>query len=97
MSSLSNNSLLRRLSAWGTYLEVALFILIGCCGIYAALTTGISYDEDAEFRTYLVNTNALIGLLNSSSEGYSELMRYVDRYYGVGFHIFSHGLSSVLK
>jgi len=97
MSSLSNNSLLRRLSAWGTYLEVALFILIGCCGIYAALTTGISYDEDAEFRTYLVNTNALIGLLNSSSEGYSELMRYVDRYYGVGFHIFSHGLSSVLN
>lgn len=97
MSSLSNNSLLGRLSAWGTYLEVALFVLIGCCGIYAALSTGISYDEDAEFRTYLVNTNAVSGFLNSSSEDYSALMQYVDRYYGVGFHIFSHGLSSVLN
>jgi hypothetical protein len=97
MSSLSNNSLLGRLSSWGTYLEVTLFILIGCFGIYAALATGISYDEDAEFRTYLVNSNAVSGLLNSSSEGYSALVQYVDRYYGVGFHIFSHGLSAVLN
>lgn len=90
------NSTLGNPSAWGAYLEVFAFLLIGGFGIYAALTAGISYDEDAEFRTYLVNANAISGLLNGSSEAYAHLMQYVDRYYGIGFHIFSHGLSSLL-
>jgi hypothetical protein len=93
----SNNSSLGSLSSWGAYLEIFAFLLIGGFGIYAALTTGISYDEDAEFRTYLVNASAISGLLNGSSEAYSALMQYVDRYYGIGFHIFSHGLSTVLS
>lgn len=92
----SKNSPLGSLSSWGTYFELFAFVLIGCFGIYAALTAGISYDEDAEFRTYLVNANAVSGLLNGSSEAYAHLMQYVDRYYGIGFHIFSHGLSSIL-
>ena len=93
----SDNSSLGSLSSRGAYLEVLIFLLIGGFGIYAALTAGISYDEDAEFRTYLVNTNAISGLLNGSSEAYAHLMQYVDRYYGIGFHIFSHGLTSVLS
>lgn len=93
----SNNSSQSRLSSWGTYIEVFAFLLIGGLGVYAALTAGISYDEDAEFRTYLVNANAISGLLNGSREAYAHLMQYVDRYYGIGFHIFSHGLSSVLS
>lgn len=97
MKSHSNKSILGSLSSWGNYLEVIAFLLIGCFGVYAALTAGISYDEDAEFRTYLVNASAISGLLNGSSEAYAHLMQYVDRYYGVGFHIFSHGLSSVLS
>jgi len=84
-------------SSWGPYLEVFVFLLIGGFGVYAALKTGISYDEDAEFRTYLVNANAISGLLNGSSDAYSSLMQYVDRYYGIGFHIFSHGLSLVVS
>ena len=83
MKSQSNNSSLSSLFLWGPYLEVFAFLLIGGFGIYAALKTGISYDEDAEFRTYLVNANAISGLLNGSSEAYTHLMRYVDRYYGV--------------
>ena len=93
----SNDSSRAKLSSWGAYFEVFAFLLIGGFGFYAALTTGISYDEDAEFQTYLVNASAISGLLNGSSEAYSALMQYVDRYYGVGFHIFSHGLSSVLS
>lgn len=93
----SNNSSLGSLSSWGFYLEVFGFLLIASFGVYAALTTGISYDEDAEFRTYLVNVSAISGLLNGSSEAYTHLLQYVDRYYGIGFHIFSHGLSSVLS
>jgi hypothetical protein len=97
MPSHSKNSSLGSPSTWGAYIEVFAFLLIGSFGIYAALTAGISYDEDAEFRTYLVNANAISGLLNGSSEAYAHLMQYVDRYYGIGFHIFSHGLSSVLS
>ena len=74
----SKNSTLGNPSTWGAYLEVFVFLLIGGFGIYAALTTGISYDEDAEFRTYLVNANAISGLLNGSSEAYAHLMQYVD-------------------
>lgn len=92
----SKNSSLGKPSTWGAYSEVFVFLLISGFGIYAAFTTGISYDEDAEFRTYLVNVNAVSGLLNGSSEAYAHLMQYVDRYYGIGFHIFSHGLSSLL-
>jgi hypothetical protein len=91
----SNNSSRGGLSSWRVYVEVFTFLLIGGFGIYAALTAGISYDEDAEFRTYLINANAVSGLLNGSSEAYAHLMQYVDRYYGIGFHFFSHGLSSV--
>lgn len=97
MPSHSNNSLLGRLSSWGAYFELIVFALIGCFGVYTALTTGISYDEDAEFRTYLINANAVSGLLNGSGEAYAQLMQYVDRYYGVGFHVFSHGLSAVFS
>jgi hypothetical protein len=93
----SNYSSRASLSSWGSYLEVFGFLLIASFGVYAALTTGISYDEDAEFRTYLVNASAISGLLNGSSEAYAHLMQYVDRYYGIGFHIFSHGLTSVLS
>lgn len=93
----SNNSSRGGLSSWGAYIEVFAFLLIGSFGVYAALTAGISYDEDAEFRTYLVNASAISGLLNGSSEAYTHLLQYVDRYYGIGFHIFSHGLTSVLS
>jgi hypothetical protein len=51
----SNHSSRGSLSSWVTYIEVFAFLLIGGFGVYAALTAGISYDEDAEFRTYLVN------------------------------------------
>jgi hypothetical protein len=97
MPSPSKNASLGSPSTWGAYIEVFVFLLIGGFGIYAALTAGISYDEDAEFRTYLVNTNAIGGLLFGGGEAYSALVQYVDRYYGIGFHLFSHALSSVLS
>jgi hypothetical protein len=91
----SNNSSRGSLSSWGAYLEVSAFLLIGCFGIYAALHTGISYDEGAEFQTYLINLDALNGLLQGSFDGYESLTQYRDRYYGIGFHIFSYGLGAV--
>ena len=97
MKSRSNNSSLGGLSWCGAYLEVLVFLLIGGFGLYAALSVGISYDEDAEFKTYLINTNAISGLLNGNNEAYALLTQYADRYYGIGFHIFSHGLGSVLS
>jgi hypothetical protein len=97
MPSSTNNSLLGHLASWGAYLEITAFFLFGCVGIYAALKTGISYDEDAEFRTYLVNKDALSGLLHGTTEAYLALTQYHDRFYGVGFHIFSHGLGTVFN
>ena len=95
MKSQSNNSSLGGQSWWGAYLEVLTFLLIGCFGIYAALHTGTSYDEGAEFQTYLVNKDALNGLLQGSFNEYESLTQYRDRYYGIGFHIFSYGLGAV--
>lgn len=78
------------------FLELGLFLAIAMIGIYAALTASISWDEEAEYRTYLINLSALQGLLNGDLRPYADLVSYHDRYYGVGFHLLSHGLGSFL-
>lgn len=85
------------MSSWSAALEVISFLLIGAFGVYAALTVGISYDEDAEFRTYLTNIQAIEGLLNGNNAPYALLTQFHDRYYGIGFHIISYGLGSALN
>lgn len=82
---------------WLTYANIALLIIFALLGVFASLDVGLSWDEDAEFRTYLVNMKAISGLLNSDVTSYHALMQYFDRYYGIGFHLISNGVGSLMS
>jgi dolichyl-phosphate-mannose--protein O-mannosyl transferase len=95
MSSVENN--LVKSTSWKlNFLELAFFLVIAIVGIYAALNASISWDEEVEYRTYLINLATLQGLFNGDLRPYADLASYHDRYYGVGFHLISHGLGSSL-
>lgn len=95
MNSVTNN--LVKSSPWKlNFLELAAFFLLAIIGIYAALNAGISWDEEAEYKTYLTNLAVFQGLLKGDLGPYADLAVYYDRYYGVGFHLLSHGLGSFL-
>ena len=95
MSSEVNN--LVKSNSWKlNFLELAVFLVIAIIGIYAALNVGVSWDEEAEYKTYLTNLAVFQGLLNGDLRPYADLASYYDRYYGVGFHLISHGLGSFM-
>jgi len=66
------------------------FVVIG---IWAALDVGIGWDEQYELNTYLVNLNAVSGLLNGDATNYKTLINHQDRYYGIGFHVLTHAFA----
>ena len=67
-------------------LFLIIFVVVG--GI-ASFYSGISWDEEAELKTLLMNTNAAQDFFFHGKEGYKNLLQYSDRYYGIGFHAFS--------
>jgi hypothetical protein len=73
------------------------FLGVITVGIYGAISTGISADEEVEFNTYLLNLAAIKGVLLQDMTPYQTLMSYYDRYYGVGFHWVSHGLAGLMS
>lgn len=77
-------------------LEILLLLGLSIFGVIISLKVGLSYDEDAEFRTYRMNMAAIEGLLEGDIKPYERLTQYFDRYYGVGFHLISHGLGGWL-
>ena len=81
---------------WVLFFEILLFLCIVVFGIYAAMMSGISADEETEFNTFLVNLAAYKGLLAGDFSPYQTLLQYHDRYYGIGFHLISHGLGNFL-
>lgn len=78
--------------SWLALFEICLLLSFAVWGAMISLKVGLSWDEDAEFRTYLKNVAAITGLLNGDTKPYLDLTQYFDRYYGIGFHIISHGI-----
>ena len=76
------------------FIFVGVFIVLG---VWASIGIGVTWDEDSEFNTLLLNWKAVYGLLQGSTDDYQALINYRDRYYGVGFHIVSGGLSFLLS
>lgn len=96
MTSISKLNILRRLGAV-SFLEWAIFICLIFVGMYATLQVGISWDEEVEFKTYLLNLEVLKGFIRGDLTPYQNLSTYQDRYYGVGFHWINHGLGGLLN
>lgn len=88
--------MLKNRHSWLRILEILLLLSLAIIGVLISLKVGLSYDEDAEFRTYRMNMAAINGLLGGDSKPYSDLTQYFDRYYGIGFHLISHGISGWL-
>ena len=76
------------------FIFVGAFIVIG---VWACIGIGVTWDEDIEFNTLLLNWKAVYGLIQGSTDEYEALLNYRDRYYGVGFHIVSGGFSFLLS
>ena len=62
----------------------ALIIIFGF-GSYSAVNTGLTWDEGLEQRTFLKNIDALEDAIEGD-DGYFDLEKYHDRYYGIGFY-----------
>lgn len=87
---------LNRRQSWLRFAEILGLLSLAIFGVLISLKVGLSYDEDAEFRTYSMNMAAITGLLNGDIRPYVDLTQYFDRYYGIGFHVISHGLGAWL-
>jgi hypothetical protein len=96
MTSFSKLNAFSRLDA-ASFFEWTLFICLIFVGMYATLQVGVSWDEEVEFKTYLLNLEAVKGLIRGDLIPYQNLSAYHDRYYGVGFHWINHGLGGFLN
>ena len=56
-------------------------------GIYLSLTTGISHDEYHEQLNWEKNFEGIISFLSTGK--YPNLINYIDKYHGIGFHYIS--------
>lgn len=83
--------------SWLRFCEILGLLSLAILGVIVSLKVGLSYDEDAEFRTYRMNMTAIAGLFDGDLKPYLELTQYFDRYYGIGFHLISHGLGAWLN
>jgi hypothetical protein len=63
------------------------FIIYLFIGIYLSLTTGISHDEYHEQLNWEKNIEGIISFLSTGE--YKNLINYIDKYHGVGFHYIS--------
>ena len=83
--------LLNKRQSWLKFAEIFGLLILAILGVLISLKVGLSWDEDAEFRTYRMNMAAIVGLLGGDTRPYVDLTQYFDRYYGIGFHLISHG------
>ena len=90
------SDLLNKRQSWLKFAEILGLLILATLGVFISLKVGLSYDEDAEFRTYRMNMAAIAGLLDGDIKPYLDLTQYFDRYYGIGFHLISHGLGAWL-
>lgn len=96
MAGIPKSNFYKRVNAQAL-IEWALLLFLLCGGLYASLKVGISWDEEAEFKTYSLNLEVFKGLIRGDPTPYQTLAAYQDRYYGVGFHWLSYGFSNLLS
>lgn len=89
--------MLNKHHSWIRLAEIFGLLFLATVGVLVSLKVGLSWDEDAEFRTYRINMAAIEGLLGGDAKAYWELTQYFDRYYGIGFHIISHGIGGWMQ
>ena len=88
--------MLNKRYSWRKFAEIFGLLILAIIGILISLKVGLSWDEDAEFRTYRMNMAAIEGLLGGVTTPYSELIQYSDRYYGIGFHLITHSIGAFM-
>jgi hypothetical protein len=89
--------LLNKRHSWLRLAEIFGLLILATVGVLICLKVGLSWDEDAEFRTYRMNMAAIAGLLGGDTKPYFDLTQYFDRYYGIGFHLISHGIGGWMQ
>jgi hypothetical protein len=89
--------MLNKRHLWLRLAEIIGLLILATVGVLISLKVGLSWDEDAEFRTYRMNMAAIAGLLGGDTKPYFDLTQYFDRYYGIGFHIISHGIGGWMQ
>jgi hypothetical protein len=89
--------MLNQRHSWLRLAEIIGLLILATVGVLISLKVGLSWDEDAEFRTYRMNMAAIAGLLGGDTKPYFDLTQYFDRYYGIGFHIISHGIGGWMQ
>jgi len=80
-----------------SYLKYLFWITFVLIGFWAALDMGIGWDEEYELNVYLLNSNAVKGLLNGDKNNYNILLNHQDRYYGIGFHALTHAFAYLIS
>jgi hypothetical protein len=88
---------LNKPQSWLKFAEIFGLLMLAIVGVIISLKVGLSWDEEAEFRTYRMNMAAIAGLLDGDTKPYFDLTQYFDRYYGIGFHIISHGIGGWMQ
>ena len=88
---------LNKPQSWLKFAEILGLLMLAIVGVLISLKVGLSWDEDAEFRTYSMNMAAINGLLGRDTKPYLDLTQYFDRYYGIGFHLISHGMGALMQ
>jgi hypothetical protein len=88
---------LNKPQSWLKFAEIFGLLILAIVGVLISLKVGLSWDEDAEFLTYRMNMAAIAGLLGGDSKPYIDLTQYFDRYYGIGFHLISHGIGGWMQ
>ena len=66
---------------------ILFFIIYLFIGIYLSLTTGISHDEYHEQLNWEKNAHGAINFFKYGE--YENLINYIDKYHGIGFHYIS--------
>ena len=76
-------------------LLLLLFLLIyALIGVYLSITNGISHDEYHEQLNWEVNLNSIKSFFTDGNT--NELLKYKDRYHGIGFHLISQPFQKLL-
>jgi hypothetical protein len=76
-----------------SWLKSLFWLTFALIGLWAALDAGIGWDEQYELNVYLLNSNAVKGLLHGDMSNYNILLNHQDRYYGIGFHVLTHAFA----
>ena len=58
-------------------------------GLYLSTHTGITSDEAIEQANWKINIEAIKAFFTNNNNGYSNLLEYFSRFYGIGFHYLS--------